>query len=338
MRVELAGGHRCFDLIAGKEVRGTEFAGTIPARGIGCFISAREGRLGDHFQAFLSQQERIDRRRSSDTARPAVEIKSFFVKRAAQKRLPRGMVEVPAAVVELSIEMRIRECGFYESTPPAGIDLGDSHGFRTTTFRRHADLARFAIDQTLVTNGQYAEFLRASGYKPKHTESFLKHWTDGHAPAGKEQHPVVYVDMTDATAYGQWAGKRLPTEEEWQYAAQGKDGRTYPWGNQMEAGRCNVNINGETTPVGAFPAGRSAFGCDDMCGNVWEWTAMQRSDGHTRFAIIRGGSCFQAQGSGWYADGGPRPANFAAKFLLTWPGLDRCATVGFRCAVDLPRM
>ncbi len=72
-----------------------------------------------------------------------------------------------------------------------------------------------------------------------------------------------------------------------------------------------------------------------MCGNVWHWTESERSDGRTRFCIIRGGAWFAAKGSGWYMDGGPRPANFAAKFLLTWPGLDRCSTIGFRCVAPL---
>jgi formylglycine-generating enzyme required for sulfatase activity len=100
----------------------------------------------------------------------------------------------------------------------------------------------------------------------------------------------------------------------------------------MEPERCNGGELGATTPVRRFPAGRSPFGCYDMCGNIWEWTESERSDGRTRFCIIRGGSWFEAKGSGWYVDGGPRPVNFATKFLLMWPGLDRCSTVGFRCA------
>jgi formylglycine-generating enzyme required for sulfatase activity len=146
---------------------------------------------------------------------------------------------------------------------------------------------------------------------------------------------VVYVDLDDARAYAKWSGKRLPTEEEWQYAAQGVDGRKYPWGDQMEPDRCNDGETGGTTPVKAFPRGRSPFGCYDMCGNVWQWTESQRNDGRTRFCIIRGGAFYAAKGSGWYMDGGPRPANFAAKFLMTWPGLDRCSTIGFRCSADL---
>jgi hypothetical protein len=72
-----------------------------------------------------------------------------------------------------------------------------------------------------------------------------------------------------------------------------------------------------------------------MCSNAWHWTESVRTDGRTRFCIIRGGASFVAKASNWYVDGGPRPANFATKFLLLWPGLDRCGTIGFRCAAAL---
>jgi formylglycine-generating enzyme required for sulfatase activity len=148
---------------------------------------------------------------------------------------------------------------------------------------------------------------------------------------------VIYVDLNDARAYAQWAGKRLPTEEEWQFAAQGTDGRKFPWGNQVPRTQDNL-CNGygtSTTTVIQFPEGRSPFGIYDLCGNTWEWTESERSDGVTRFAILRGGSHFQARGSVWYMDGGPQEVSFGAKCLLTWSGLDRCATIGFRCVAEV---
>ena len=115
----------------------------------------------------------------------------------------------------------------------------------------------------------------------------------------------------------------------------GPEALTYPWGNEPDKNKCNQNLNGETTEVNAYAEGASPFGCLDMCGNVWELTGRIYSDGRTRFVMLKGGSCYKAEGSEWYFDGGPQKNSFVAKMLLFWPGLDRCSTVGFRCAADL---
>jgi formylglycine-generating enzyme required for sulfatase activity len=133
-------------------------------------------------------------------------------------------------------------------------------------------------------------------------------------------------------AYAQWAKKRLPTEEEWQHAAQGFEERVYPWGMDFNPAHCNHG--GTTTSVKTYPEGRSPFGCYDMCGNVWELTESERFNGMSRFCILKGGSFYRAAGSEWYADGGPQSNAFSAKMLLGYPGIDRCATIGFRCAVS----
>jgi formylglycine-generating enzyme required for sulfatase activity len=344
LRVAPMPDHRYFDLLAGhaageqSDGDSVLLSGAVPARGIGCFASGTEASLGRDFARFLKSQARLNYGTISDTVTPWRDTQLLAARTVPPRsNVPAGMVEIPAATLDLSIEMRVRECGFYQSMLPAGEELGDCYNFRVKRFQRHVAFHRFAMDETPVTNAQFSDFLKTTGYMPKHRENFLKHWHAGRPPVGKEEHPVVYVDLEDARAYAHWAGKRLPTEEEWQYAAQGTDGQRYPWGEQMESGGCNTGESGGSTAVKEFPRGRSPFGCYDMCGNVWQWTESERSDGRTRFCIIRGGAWFTAKGSGWYMDGGPRPVNFAAKFLLMWPGLDRCSTIGFRCAATLSR-
>jgi formylglycine-generating enzyme required for sulfatase activity len=330
-----------FDLVGGVRISPERVSGearvnaSLAPRGIGCFLAAKTGAWGTGFRAFLQgQRERVGR---ADWTLKAPVRETRLVRsprRARQQRVPEGMAEIPGGPVELTIEMRERECGFYESTPPPRHRLGSSYEFRLLSIRRKVELGRYAMDLTPVTNAEFARFLKASGYRPAQAENFVKHWSQGAPPSGQGDHPVVWVNLDDARAYARWAGKRLPTEEEWQQAAQGPEAWRYPWGNEMLPERCNQGATGETTPVKQFPAGRSPFGCFDMCGNVWEWTESERSDGRTRFSILKGGSFYTARGSGWYMDGGPRQNQFAAKMLLMWPGLDRCATVGFRCVAD----
>ncbi len=332
-------GQSIYDLVRGREATvqqrtsGVSVLGRLAPRGISAFAQGNAQALGKGFARFLASQARLHARASSDSAPPAPTTTLRPPLRTAPRAtVPEGMVVIPEATIDLKTTFRIREPGFYESN--SNISVITRHLHQEVTFERRVRLAPFAMDRTPVTNGQYHRFLSDSRYHPRDDMNFLKHWSAGKPPADKENHPVVFVDLDDARAYARWAGKRLPTEEEWQYAAQGPDTFQYPWGNQMQAGRCNEGEGGGTSPVTAFPDGRSPFGVEDLCGNTWEWTESERSDGHTRFSILKGGSWYRAKGSDWYFDGGPRPNGFAAKFLLMWPGLDRCATIGFRCVVD----
>ena len=253
---------------------------------------------------------------------------------------PPGMVFVPSTEITMNIEHRIRECGCYPDpgTPPEQWYLFlTGKSWPTSQTITHnigpVQVDSFFIDEAEVTNSDFNDFLNATGYTPTHPENFLKHWPGGQMPAGLADHPVVYVDVDDARAYASWAGKRLPTEAEWHLAAQGTDGRIWPWGNNFDPSRVNSTGN-STMSVQSCPTGRSPYGCYHMSGNVWEWTESCRYDGHTRFIMIRGGSYFNTQGSGWYFDGGPQPCQHHAKFIRMWPGLDRSATIGFRCVMD----
>jgi formylglycine-generating enzyme required for sulfatase activity len=340
LTVDSATGHRFYDLILAKEAdtvgsgdRRT-LRGRMADRGVGCFLATTAEAPPRGLESLLAHQRDVLSRHKDDPS---------FVRSAAHRvpvrrttpfaSPPAGMVRIPGASLALAVEFRVREVGFYQSWTERPITWPWLK--EKITFTRQVSLTDFALEEAPVTNRQFAEFLQASGYRPPLGENFLKHWQAQSIPPGLEDHPVVYVSLEDARAYASWAGKRLPTEEEWQYAAQGPAGLEFPWGDQDDPARRNGGEKGGTTPVRAYPQGRSPFGAYDLCGNVWELTESEHTDGRNRFLVLKGGSFYRAEGSIWYFDGGPQPNRQAAKMLLFWPGLDRCATVGFRCAVDL---
>jgi formylglycine-generating enzyme required for sulfatase activity len=192
----------------------------------------------------------------------------------------------------------------------------------------------FLIDKYPVTNAQYYGFLSATGYKPADTTRYLKNWQEGKYRQGQEKYPVVYVSIEDMTAYARWAGKRLPTQSEWQLAAQGTDKRTWPWGDEFHATYCN-NSFGRPTPVDAFSKGQSPYGVFDMVGNVWQMTNDMYFNGTNYFSVIRGGSYYKPDSSWWYIQGGPQQLDKTQIMLLVSPGFDRSSTVGFRCVKDI---
>lgn len=128
-------------------------------------------------------------------------------------------------------------------------------------------LPAFYIDVYPTTNADYARFVAATGH---HTP---RHWTDGHFPDDLLNHPVVFVTWRDANAYAEWAGKDLPSSQQWEKAARGTRGDTYPWGQQPTPAKCNVRESrlGATTPSDRYHSGVSPYGVYDLCGNVWEW-------------------------------------------------------------------
>jgi len=195
------------------------------------------------------------------------------------------------------------------------------------------DMKSFYIDKHPVTNVQFKEFLDATNYKPIDYENFLKHWPDGNITSGEENHPVTFVSYEDAQAYAFWAGKRLPTEKEWQYAAQTDLNDLYPWGNKMDSTKCNTG-NGFLDPIGKYPQAANKFGLEELTGSVWQLTNDLYKNGTVSFIILKGGSYFIPRSSWWYVTGGALPLIYRQQLLRVSQGYERNATVGFRLVSD----
>ncbi|ATE70167.1 formylglycine-generating enzyme family protein [Lysobacter capsici] len=245
---------------------------------------------------------------------------------------PEGMVEIPAGEFDFVVGGIEIEGQTWE-----GVDV--QYPWEDSARRNHRkrmSMQRFFIDRTPVTNAQYHRFVQASGYAPRDAHNYLRDWVDGAPRAGWENRPVTWIAIEDARAYAHWAGKRLPREWEWQYAAQGGDGRRYPWGNDWREDAVPAPNRGRRLrapdEVDAHPAGASVFGVLDLVGNVWQWTD-EYHDEHTRGAVLRGGSSYQPQTSHWYFPQAYR-LDQHGKYLLMAPSKDRSGCIGFRCVVD----
>ncbi len=153
--------------------------------------------------------------------------------------------------------------------PGGTFQMGRNRGDRFERPAHDVTVDSFFIDRTEVTNEDYQRFVIATSHPAP------SHWIDGKMPEGEARYPVVNVSWSDASAYAQWANKRLPTEAEWEFAARGTDGRLYPWGDEWNEGAANAAHAGNNRPaeVGHFNSVASPFGALDMSGNVWEWTS-----------------------------------------------------------------
>lgn len=203
--------------------------------------------------------------------------------------------------------------------------LARAHGYHPSWFdgetpEREVFLPAFLIDTFPVTNRQFARFCAETGFAPR------PHWHGVDPPEHLLDHPVTNVDKADALAYCAWAGKRLPTEAEWEKAARGPEGLAYPWGNRFAASACQWNRAGEgdgpgTAPVHAHPEGASPYGVLDMIGNAAEWCADSPGPGSS---FIKGGCWMTGEVVNLRA--AARNMSGFANNAMPW--------YGFRCAME----
>jgi formylglycine-generating enzyme required for sulfatase activity len=316
----------------------------IEEKGFGAVLASNPADLPADFTGFQRTMKEYARRPLSTLSAANVVLAQTMTRideTHKARNAPTGTVYVPGAnyrFVTRGVEI---EGG---NLPGVGVQFpGESEPSRYHT--QTINIKPFYIDKTPVTNAQFQSFLDATGYRPADSYSFLADW-DWSSPKHPKykpswgNKPVTWVSIEDARAYARWAGARLPHSWEWQYAAQGLDGRNYPWGSAFDAGRVPTPFSGrgEMRPpddVGAHPSGASPFGALDMVGNVWQWTD-EFTDEHTRTAALRGGSYYRALSSTWYfpSDQTAYRLDHQSKYLLMAPGRDRAATIGFRTVVD----
>ena len=245
--------------------------------------------------------------------------------------------------------------------PEGELQMGSDYGDEDEKPVHMVDMDAYWIDRTEVTNAMFADFVDDSGYITAAEQADSSRVYDSENDAweimegadwmhprgasssidGLEDHPVVHVTWDDARAYCEWAGRRLPTEAEWEKTSRGPGGSTYPWGEYIDCSIANYWQGDEscagdmfTAPVGSYPQGASVYGAFDMAGNVWEWVSdwyaedyysespdedpQGPSTGETR--VIKGGS--------WSID----PGNLRGAVRHGEPPTTFEPFIGFRCA------
>ncbi|MGV8944541.1 formylglycine-generating enzyme family protein [Thermomonas sp.] len=307
----------------------------METRGFGAVLKVSPGAAVDGLGAFLATMQAL-------AATPLQSLSSEWMALPQQlvaitptqpsAHAPEGMLTIPGGEFDFVVGGIAIEGGTW-----AGVDVQFPWEPSARRFHRHRmQVAPFHIDRTPVTNAAFHAFMQTTGYQPRDAHNFLRDWVDGAPPGGWGNKPVTWVSLEDARAYASWAGKRLPREWEWQFAAQGTDGRAYPWGvawrDDAVPAPSRGRHHGVPADVDAHPLGVSPFGVLDMVGNIWQWTD-EYTDEHTRAAILRGGSRYQPQTSHWYFPQAHR-LDQHGKYLLMAPCKDRSGMVGFRCVVD----
>lgn len=235
----------------------------------------------------------------SQVATPEIQLRSI-------PSIPAGMVYVPGGTFQM------------------GRNGGDEYEQPVHELK----VSAFYIDEHEVTCAEYAKFIQETNHPAP------PGWANGKPQSGSELLPVTGVSWVDADAYAHWAGKRLPTEEEWEFAARGNTGWIYPWGNEWKENCANAasTAAGKMVPVGSYPDGKSPFGVLDMVGNAWEWTASKlKPYPGGQLPSVPGEDLRVIRGNFWKANQNQATATYRRGY----PAVNEDYTnTGFRCAKD----
>jgi serine/threonine-protein kinase len=234
-----------------------------------------------------------------------------------------GMVQIPAGNVVLgNTPERIRQHIGPHTNPADPTETDRLIEFVANQPLDPRPVAAFWIDKYEVTNAQYAAFLKATSRAPP------PHWTGPEPPVGQEDHPVINVTYEEAEAYATWAGKKLPTAEQWVRAFRGDGDELFPWGDSYDKNRANVidrNQVAATTPVAATPQDVSRFGVFNLVGNAREFLRGQSN--------FQGRVCRVAKGSSYASTG----YFYGFAPLQVYLSLqERDVSMGFRCVAEIP--
>jgi formylglycine-generating enzyme required for sulfatase activity/tRNA A-37 threonylcarbamoyl transferase component Bud32 len=249
----------------------------------------------------------------------------------------------PADAIQTATgDMRLIPAGEFLFGADANIELpvAKPAGFEPPNAPQAAILAAFYMDVTEVSNAAYKKFCDATGRRYPEPPEYDPNYFET-----KPDYPVVNVSFDDAQAFARWAGKRLPTEQEWEKAARGADGRIYPWGNTASPRMANAQGGQDgfesMAPVAAFAEAASPYGVLNLSGNVWEWTASAYRPAPQEITNINAWRLVANDAAWFVIKGGslmtpPDDLDLMAFFRGGFPGGLGTPYQGFRCAMDPP--
>lgn len=328
---------------------GTTVSVVMPPRGFGCVLrTANASTAGTALGTFLAAMKNFSRVPLEDFSTEWHFLQQTMTPHRRTRPAPStppGMVRIPRHDAFPFAVKSVADQG----TDAFGADV--QYPWEPHPSREHSvtlPIDAFFLDATPVSNAEFEPFLAT--YTPADKHNFLRQWNGSiRCPPQLANVPVTFVSLNEARRYCEWAGKRLPTEWEWQYAAQGPNGsQPYPWGAQChgddKGSPCRPPVVTSQTSPGpphvhsCSPQGDSPFGVADLVGSVWQYTA-EFTDTHSRSATVRGGSNWMAGingtvGSHWYFPAAPT-LDLHGKYMLMSDSYERAGTLGFRCAQDV---